>query len=215
MTGGKDDILNTEAFEPWLPTYADIIHRFPDHGFPGLEIDAEQFPIISSRRAEIEMRFYERYASRMVNQETLSRWQLRLQNRFDEVAPEFERAFRLYDKYKNEIENDMIEGYKMESSHSSENSGTDNVKNNVKNRRIDTPDTALNHDDNYADSLEETDGDNTTTYGMKNTTGSNAEYKRTGALILQNINRSIYDYRDIDTEFVRAFENNFLNIFWS
>lgn len=211
-----------QPFQPWLPTYEQVLIDWYDpttqkylYGFPALEIDAQQFPIISARKDEIAMRFYERYATRMLNQETMKRWQLRLQNRFDEVAPEYERAFRLYDRYKTEMEDDMLEGYKMESKGSAQNSGKDTNKNKVNNRNIDTPDKAINHDKNYADSLSETEAENEMNYGLKSDTSGETKYTRTGGYIIENLNKSIYEYRDIDTEFVKSFENNFLNILWS
>ncbi len=201
--------------EPWLPTYADVIAKYPGYGFPGLEIDAERFPILTERRAEIEMRFYERYAARKVNHETLARWQLRLQNRFDEVAPEMERAFRLYRDYKDRMDSDMVDGYKQTRRSVASGMNVDMSKSKTRDRNIDTPDSALNADPNYADSLRDGDSEGSNV-GRSATSGAGEiQHTKTGAVIITNINASIYEYRDIDTEFVKAFENNFLNIFWS
>ena len=207
-----------QPFEPWLPTYETVIFRYrnpstnyPKYGWWGLDIDPEKYPIIWSRRKELNDRFFERYAMRRVNQETLLRWQLRLQNRFDEVAAEFERAFMLYDKYREKMDNDVIDGYTMSHDNNQINSGADKNTNHVNTSNIDTPDKAINHNKDYADRVSDTNAVNTVEHGLKTNSKGTTDYQRTG-VILQNINASIYSYRDIDTEFVKCFENNFLNI---
>lgn len=217
MTG--PEYSESQPFEPWLPTYEQVVYRYrnpstnyPKYGWWGLEISPEKYPIIWSRRMEINDRFFERYAMRRLNQETILRWQLRLQNRFDEVAPEFERAFMLYEKYREQMDEDVFDGYKMVHDNNQTNSGSDININHVNRSDIDTPDKAINHDKNYADRVSDTNTVNTLEHGLKTNSKGTTDYQRTG-VILQNINASISSYRDIDTEFVKCFENNFLNIF--
>lgn len=209
------EYLEKNPFEPWIPTYADIIHKYEGYGFPGLSIDAAKFPQIVSRRAEIELRFYQRYATRRLNKETLTTWQVRLQNRFDEVAPEFERAFRLYAEYAEQMDSDMLSGYKHVSDTESKNSGDDTTESESEGKNIDTPDSRINENPDYADSLTKDKTKNKVTYGSKNEGKATITHTVTGAVIIENLNKAIADYKDIDTEFVKAFENNFLNLFWS
>lgn len=201
MDGWRD----LEAFEPWTPRLVDVMKQFPDWGFGALEFDREQNPLTAARWDTLKERFFERYALRRVNQETLARWQLRLQNRLDEIIGEFERAYRLYHDYAAEMDKNVIDGARTESHGVGETSATDKSET----RAIDTPDKAINHDKNYADRLTESDAH----HGEKNTSVGLTIHKKTGSVVM-NVNTSIDGYRDIDTEFIKCFENNFLNILW-
>lgn len=366
---------------PWIPRLVDIQYRH-DHNEPGYEnvgfscLDVPaSLANVTARLPELNQRFLERYASRMINSETVERWQVRLQNRFDEVADRYERAYELYARYETQMLDDMLEGWERDLVRDEDTSGTDTstrtgsedlerkgketdtrsgsesdtpigtekivksgsetdtptgtqktvksgnteleklgseateflgsekvtdgMSDTVEKRIINTPDSAINASDNYADALEK----GKTTYGKTQTrdftqrkdelsfTGrkdketfnnvteeqsftdrsdehayndvteersfENREdkhiynnvkdersftgridtrtynqikdallhgkqidihdvekYHVTGAQIVENINRSIRAWQDLDTQFVAEFENLFLNIFW-
>lgn len=219
MTG--PEYRERDAFAAWLPEYAHVVFSYrnpstgrPVYGFEGIEIDPERFPHIWARRNEIRDRFFERYASRRINQETLLRWQLRLQNRFDEIAARFERAYKLYDEHKTEIDNDVLEGFSTVQWGRSADSGTDKTTGKTASRSIDTPDKAVNHDKNYADRITENDSEAAVEHGLVNDFHNSKTFRKSG-VVLTNVNKTIDAYRDIDGELVRCFENNFLNVLWS
>ena len=243
-----------EAFEPWLPTLLDLEHRKQDGDpdYQNVGFSALVFPVgatnLNSRRTELEERFFERYAMRKINQETLPRWQLRLQNRFDEIADRYERAYQIYADYAAQMNGDVLEGWQdtysgsdskeykgneaLEYSGSEDltRSGSEKVAD--KEKVTDTPDAAINDTQAFADTVES--GESETTFNNRKDTRSftnrkdtrsftNREDKTTfgkkitrvitGNNILENVNFSIENWMDIDTLFVKEFENLFLNVF--
>ena len=209
--------LFPEADEAWLPTYLDVQMKYPTFGWQSLVVD-EDCPNVQSRMLTLQTRFEERYANRMISSETLQRWQVRLQNRFDEVVRRYERAYGLYSRYQEDMDADVLPGetYKENETVKSDTKqgGTDSSES--ENRNIDTPDSIINQNPNYADSL--TNGKSTVTYGRTDEGNSTRDLTRTRTLtgqdLMLNINGSIDGWRDIDTYFVGEFENLFMNVWW-
>lgn len=187
-----------EADEAWIPTLGDILNKQSDPdaypiyhkvGWDALEVPSD-CPNVSARMDVLKVRFDERYFNRMLNAETLERWQVRLQNRFDEVVRRYDRAYSIYETKNDSMLNDLEEGSITTTT------ATSTGKN------INTPDSIINADDNYADSLNKSEADGKTKVVI------------TGTGLIKSINETIYEWRDLDTEFVKEFEDNFLNIFW-
>ena len=183
-----------DADEPWYPTLWDIEAKKPDpywdkFGWEALEVPVD-CPTVRDRMADLKVLFDERYAERMVNQETMELWQLKLQTRFDEVVHRYERAYSIYQLKKQQMLDDVEEG--VHTIVTSDSTG----------KNIDTPDSIINQDDKYADSL------------TKNKLNTDSKTVYTGTGLIKSINDSIDDWRDLDIKFVSEFENSFLNIFW-
>ena len=209
--------LFPEADEAWLPTYLDVQMKYPTFGWQSLQVDTD-CPMVISRFDTLRVRFEERYANRMISSETLQRWQVRLQNRFDEVVRRYERAYNLYARYEGDMDADVLPGETYTENEKIENSteqgGSDSSES--ENRNIDTPDSIINQNPNYADSL--SSGNSTVKYGRTDKGNSTRDLTRTRTLtgqdLMLNINGSIDGWRDIDTSFVGEFENLFMNIWW-
>lgn len=210
--------------EQWLPTLLEIEY-LKRHGTPEEQVYYSQFgwdqleisidcPLLSDRREILAERFMGRYGNRMLNAETMERWQMRLQNRMDEIQTRFERAYKLYDQYKFEMERDFIEAETTTTHGTNQASGSDSSTNNSTTKNIDTPDSAINADDDYADNVSKSSGGGSTTYGRTDTVDNTIVREIRGRGVVDGINDNIDKFRDIDTELIRAFENNFLNIFW-
>lgn len=211
------DGMFPEADEAWLPTYLDVQMKYPTFGWQSLVVDVD-CPNVQSRMLTLQTRFEERYANRMISAETLQRWQVRLQNRFDEVVRRYERAYGLYSRYQEDMDADVLPGetYTEKETLKSDTKQGGSDKSESESRNIDTPDSIINQNQNYADSL--TNGKSTMTYGRTDEGNSTRDMTRkrtlTGQDLMLNINGSIDGWRDIDTWFVAEFENLFLNIWW-
>lgn len=224
------------AFAPWIPTLLDVeMNKVtePDgspvdwrsFGWEALYVDSGNVHVIS-RFDILKTRFDERYANRMLNAETMERWQVRLQNRFDEVVDKYERAYTLYEKYHQNLLDDVIPGEKTTVTGSAKDSGSDNKANSGSDTNVgtskysDTPDSLINDSSDYAGNITKNDyemkyGRNEKVdYGKQTDTENITEKMITGGVLIENLNKSIDDWKDIDTMFVSEFENNFLNVFW-
>ncbi len=225
-----------EACGPWVPTLLDIEQYKvspPDqstdwtkYGWSALYVDPDRFPMVSSRMEELTVRFNERFANRMLNAETMPRWQVRLQNRFDTVVARYERAYRVYERYSDEIDEGAMPGEKIVTDQTVRNSGSDKSTaggsdgRTGKTKVSNTPDSAINDSDDFAGSISK--DESTSTYGRTDTavygkqTDNDSTVRRTltGAVLLRELNESVMDWMDIDTQLVAEFEDCFLNIFW-
>ena len=236
-----NDGLFYDADLPWVPTLVDVekgktgadSEYWSKFGWENLVVP-EDCPITLGRMSILKVRFDERYANRMLNQETMERWQIRLQNRFDEVVHRYERAYRLYNQHSTKIDDGVLPGTLREldgtyentsdRSETSDSSGSNTSTSTGRNRTGESPDQKVNALSNYATVVADSSTETTTTNtgGSKgsstaNTSGNTHTTDRstvTGAVLMENLNGAIDGYRDIDTEFVKAFENNFMNIFW-
>ena len=225
-----------EAREMWTPTLHDILYK-AQYGtadektyYSKFGLDQVAIPEDCVKLSEVMSRavvmFNERYALRMINRETLETWQMGLQSKFDAIAYRYERAFKLYSENAEEMSNVMEKKITTRSA-TSENSGSDTTTYGRKDtfagtvKNIDTPDSAVNANSDYADTLTKNDnssqasGTDTLTHGLKNTiTDTVTETKEPEGGIVEATNRSIDAWRDLTAEFVKEFENNFLNVFW-
>ena len=225
-----------EAFEPWTPTLYDILYRasegtaderayYGKFGFGTLEIP-DDCVRVRAVRDRAETMFNERFGQRMINKETLETWQIGLQSKMDTIVYRYERALALYAENSDEMAN-VLEKRVTQRDATSENSGTDSTTYGRKDtfagtvKNIDTPDSAINASDNYADALTKSDNSNTAsgtdsvTHGLKNTVKDTVtETREPEGGIVEATNRSIDAWRDIVADMVREFENNFLNVFW-
>ena len=207
-----------DAEIPWIPKLIDV-ENFkvnsddPDYwqrfGWEALEVPQDCSYVIQ-RMTTLKTRFDERYANRMLNSETMERWQVRLQNRFDEVVRRYDRQYELYQRYDQDMKDDIIAGDKTVTESTAQAGGSDTSEGSGRN--IDTPDENVNDNTGYAGSR--TDSKATNTYGRTDTLNSVVTRTTTGKGVVDGINDSIMSWKDIDTEFVKEFENLFLNVFW-
>lgn len=188
----------SEAFAPWLPTLQDIEVRKtdPEHadyyqrfGWDNLVVP-DDCPHVTARMNDLKVFFEQRYGFRMVNKESLERWQIGLQAKFDEVVHIYERAYILYEKYEQEMLDDMLGGEKITRDTLGDS------------QQINTPDYATNASQDYAD--------NRSRSNVKETIST----VRTGDGLIDSVNAGYQRWIDIDQSFIAEFENNFLNIFW-
>ena len=188
-----------DAFYPWVPTLQDIETR-KDHntelgqyyerfGWEQLVVPAD-CPKVAARMDDLKILFDQKYAFRMLNSETLEEWQIRLQTRFDRYVHIFERAYLLYEKYQQDMIDDMKGGEIITRTASGVGS------------TVNTPDIKINASDDYADSR------------TRSATSEKVETVRTGEGLVDDINAGFRKFVDIDQEFIGQFEDSFLNIFW-
>jgi len=205
----------------WIPRYVDILTKkaegdpdYADIGFTELEVDAA-LTLLSARFQTLNIRFEERYAFRRISAETLERWQVRLQNKMDEIAKRYEFAYGLMAEYEAELPEDALDGWKetetvdddlsgtdslgMTGTDTNVASGTDSTDDDTTGRTIDTPDAAANADASYADAREDTQRDISTTYG------------RTDTRTLDRTNATTYGkQRDLSRQIVHVITGNTL-----
>lgn len=205
-----------DAFESWIPTLQDLEVRKQDpdpeiaayyqkFGWENLEVP-DDCPRVAARMNDLKTIFEERYAFRMINSETPERWQIRLQNRFDRFVRVYEHAYELYATYQSELVDDVRSG----ETRTWQRSYSDTQSSSGDGSEINTPDAAVNAGDEYADRRTRS-----TESGTTSGTDSVTEKKiKTGESLIDSINEGFRRFVDIDQDFIRQFEDAFLNLFW-
>lgn len=267
---GPDGPVFGEADHPWLPMYVDVLKQYDTskYGFGALVID-EKYATLAASRSRIQQIFEERYMYRRISAETLPRWQTRLQLRMDELCARYDRGLAMYAKVASDSDvtgrtvsertavttpdtvTETVYGSKTEAKgnggttadsttfgHTTTDSGTDTVTG----RTIDTPQSQISANPEYADSLQE----DKTTHGLQVAEGGvdtqthtdnrdettehsgSDQVKRSGkdtvseqmtvdvtpdgGLIIST--RTAWEaWDDLCVRFVAEFENLFLNVF--
>ena len=212
-----------ENDEIWIPTLNEVEYLksqgspdeqryYSQFGWEQLEVPPDCDRVLD-RMSTLKIRFDERYGGRMLGQETMERWQIRLQNKFDEVVYKWDRAYELYANNQQTMLVNIIDGRVVSNDTSSKIDSTDDTVNTSKNKVIDTPDTAINDNSDYADVVYHNDGRRKNTGSRNNRTTNNSKEEVMGNLI-DKVNSTALKWMDIDTMFIKEFENNFLNIFY-
>lgn len=219
-----------DAELPWIPKLVDVENfKVNSHdpaywqrfGWEALDVPGD-CTFVRERMDTLKTRFDERYANRMLNSETMERWQVRLQNRFDEVVQRYNRMYELYLRYDSDMKEDILSGDKTVTSSTESGSVTATSKGTDASegtgRNIDTPDENINNITGYAGSRTESRGKSessmTNNSSSANKIDSTVTRTLTGQGVVDSVNDSVMAWRDIDTEFVKEFENLFLNILW-
>lgn len=210
-----------DADAPWLPELIDVEAKkagpqadyYSRFGWENIVVP-DDCPIIASRMDFLKVRFDERYANRMLNAETMERWQVRLQNRFDEVVHRYERAYALYRDRDDDMRADIIRGEKVTFKGTTASGGKDTTVSGTDTHSADTPDSGINASGDYGSSVTSSKTDGSVSYGRTEVLDSTTEHTVTGGTLVDDINHAVDAWRDLDTELVREFENNFLNVWW-
>lgn len=207
-----------DAELPWLPKLCDVESfkvnsddptYWKRFGWEALEVPIE-CTFVRERMEMLKIRFDQQYFDRKLNSETMEVWQVRLQRRFDEVVRRYDRMYELYQRYDQDMKDDIISGEKTVTESTAQAGGSDTSEGTGRN--IDTPDEAVNDTQGYAGSR--SDSKATNTYGRTDTLNATVTHTMTGKGVVDSINDSVMSWKDIDTEFVNEFQNNFLNVFW-
>ena len=207
-----------DAELPWLPKLCDVENfkvnsddptYWKRFGWEALEVPQDCTYVVQ-RMSTLKTRFDQMYFDRKLNSETMEVWQVRLQRRFDEVVRRYDRMYELYQRYDQDMKEDIISGDKTVTESTAQAGGSDTSEGTG--RSIDTPDELVNSTEGYAGSR--SDSKATNTYGRTDTLNSTVTRTMTGKGVVDSINDSVMSWKDIDTEFVNEFQNNFLNVFW-
>lgn len=205
----------------YAPRYIDVLHYrqseddeeaeyWSQFGFDKLTVP-QTATYVNSGWERLTRRFNQRYYFRRIGNETMERWQIRLQNRFDEIVDEMDRAYKLYAT--TEQIDEVVAGTKTTYGHTrtSTSASLSGGSNEVKN--INTPDSEVNSNPDYADALTKAQSSSSSNSNASEGMTGSDRAEVLGPEVLAGVNKSIRDWTDIDTLFIEQFENLFLNIF--
>ena len=89
---------------PWFTEYLEVLQE--DDADIGLgKCDFSKYPNLEKRKCNLVALFNAVYWGREIGAETVYRWQKMVENRFNLVAPKYDIAYEMYDKYLEETKN--------------------------------------------------------------------------------------------------------------
>lgn len=204
----------TEADGPWMPKLIDILYK-AKHGDAdeqayyskfGLEAAVwdSRYVNLASHKNDIIVLFNEKYSDRMINRETLEKWQVRLQTVLDVISMRYDRAYGMYALVDGSVKQKETVTY---NNVKDQMGGSDHSRNTV----TDTPDAILNENDKYADTVNKGQTD----YGRTSTRSGSitTEHDPEGGTV-DLVNRSIEAFRNITADFVQEFDKLFMHVYW-
>ena len=161
-------------------------------------------PLVHAMWDRICLRVNESYYDRFLGGETLEQWQRRLQVITDRIIPRYERNFRIYNDNKVKLETELGIAQTTEYLDVKDTFSAD-----TENKVSDTPDTAINVDQNYAGSVTKgtSRNSNTKTGAVRTTTTGR------GGLVDQ-LNDNMDAWRDLESDLVGEYAKAFLSVIW-
>ena len=159
-------------------------------------------------------RVNERYWRRYLACETLEEWQVLLQTMTDELAPRYERAFRMYAANSEASETEILAVMKTDyGTDGLTDEHTQTAKGTSKTTVRDTPDGVINDTSSYAGTVTDGVTDAGTT---KSTRKGTVTVTQTGSDgVLGRVNENIRLWRDLETDLVKEYASAFMSFIWA
>ena len=159
-------------------------------------------------------RVNERYWRRYLACETLEEWQVLLQTMTDELAPRYERAFRMYAANSEASETEILAVMKTDyGTDGLTDEHTQTAKGTSKTTVRDTPDGVINDTSSYAGTVTDGVTDAGTT---KSTRKGVVTVTQTGSDgVLGRVNENIRLWRDLETDLVKEYAQAFMSFIWA
>ena len=158
-------------------------------------------------------RVNERYWKRYLACETLEEWQVLLQTMTDELAPRYERAFRMYAANSEASEADILATMRTDYGDGLTDEHTQTAKGTSKTTVRDTPDGEINDTSNYAGTVTDGETDAGTTKSIRKGTVTVTQTGSDG--VLGRVNENIRLWRDLETDLVKEYANAFMSFIWA
>ena len=197
------------------PFYTEYLYQLleedPTAGLVSCDWDETKYPFLCEHKDILVSRFTEHYMFREIGQETPVRWQLFVKARFNEIAEHYNHAYKVFKE--NNVDKlgtgyvivdslDRASTSKLDSTN--EFSGTEKYK--------DTPITGT-----IGNPTSETNSESNTTYGSegKDTQTDKRVTTKTNHddTMIRELNYLSDYYKTINNEFIKEFENQFMQIF--
>ena len=200
------------------PFFTDILSDIQKEdstvGLNGIHWYASLYPNLYIHKDRLVYRFDKKYAYREIGAETISRWMNLLQNRFDEIADKFNHAYKMYDDPNIDIDA-LTLGFKrsIESSSTGSGSNSSTSSNTVNSKFKDTPTSGTSTINNPT--TENIDTENGTNSGSHNSQGNiktTENYDYHDEHSIDEVNKIINHYKQIDEEFINEFNQMFIGI---
>ncbi|MFT0899724.1 hypothetical protein [Candidatus Methanoprimaticola sp. MG2] len=197
------------------PFFTDYLFKLqidrPDAGLKSCEWNTK-YTNLNTHKDELITRFNKEYALREIGAETEHRWQMILQNRLDEVSEHYDHMYKVF------AENNVDElgtGYTTtdEFQRDTESSMDSTNERNADSKYKDTPSNSTSTINNPTEqTVNNSDETYSSTGTGKQTDKRTTTKKLHDDVMVRELNYLVDNYKSIDNEFIKEFENCFIGI---
>ena len=200
------------------PFFTDILSDLQtddsDIGLMSIDWQTSSYPHLAVHKTDIIQVFNTHYAFREIGSETVMRWHMQLQDRFNQIAPKFDHAFELYDDDEIKL-NNLGLGYVKSITYANRSNGSSSgSSNSTGNSKFkDTPTSGTSTINNPTSEQIDTGSGTASNNSNSNGSGESTEkYDYHDEHVMQEVNRLIDDYKSLVNDFVKEFNQNFIGI---
>lgn len=183
-------------------------------GLNGIRWNAELYPHLYKHKDRLIQRFDSKYGLREIGAETVHRWMYLLQNRFDEIAPKYDHAYKLYEDETINLDN-LTLGYVRKILYSSKGTGesTTESQESGNSKFRDTPTSGDSTINNPTTENVDTTSSKGNSKSNRNSGGNSSEtYDYHDEHVMLEVNKLIDEYKILDEEFINLFNEMFIGI---
>lgn len=203
------------------PFFTDTLENLqsddPTIGVNGVEWHGTLYPYLYSNKERLIYRFNQKYHFREIGCETVSRWMWQLQDRFDSIADKYDHAYKLYSLEADDkkLIDDLGIGYTRTLHY--QNGGTGNSSNSSSatgnSKFRDTPtssDSTINNP--TTENVDTSSSSGSSSSSRQNQGDSTEKYEYNDEHKLEEINKMIEKYKQLDEDFINEFAQMFIGI---
>lgn len=204
--------IQTEAL--WTEYLYKIQETTPSIGLSGLNWYSDTYLTLFQHRTRLIERFNLTYALREVGREDLNQWMTLLQNKFNEICDKYNHAYKLYDDEAISLD-ELGLGYVREYLSSSTGEGTASSASSATGdtKYRDTPTEAQSVINNpTTETLENNEVTGSSDSSHESSFEATEKVTRHDQHVMQEVNRLIEDYKQLDTSFTHEFDELFIGI---
>lgn len=208
----KEPKIQEEAL--WTEYLYKLQEIAPTVGINGINWHPELYPNLNEHKARLVERFNLNYAIREVSREDINQWMMLLQNRYDEIADRFNHAYKLYDDDEIHLDNITL-GYVREILYGNQSSGNSSSSGSSSStsKFRDTPTSGNSTINNpTTENLDTASSSNEGESSRRASGNSKETYDYHDKHVMEEVNKIIDKYRQLDSEFTREFNEMFIGI---
>ncbi len=200
--------------QPFFTEFLDDLLKEGQHGLMTIDWNKTRYPNLYRHKIRLIERFNRHFAFREIGAETVYRWEHQVKDKFDQIAPRFDHAYKLYDDetlHLDELTLGYVRDILYENNRNSRSNSIDHSEGDSKFR--DTPtkgNSVINNPttENLDTEDSQSSGNSTAMIGGK----SREDYKYHDDHNLIEVNKLIDKYKNLDEEFINEFDELFIGI---
>lgn len=210
----KKDCLELPT-EAMYTEYLSVLQQEdPTIGINGVQWHSALYPNLYTHKDRLVYRFNQKYGFREITNPDTSRWMFYLQNKFDEIANNFDHAYKLYDDKASELD-ELTLGHVRNIIYNNESAGSSSAtgSSQANSKFRDTPTDGTSVINNPTTENQDNGSSSSTGSDSREGSGESTEkYDYHDDHLMMEVNKLIEKYKQLDESFINKFDEMFISI---